>query len=126
MMGSTFSDSEHGYQEVRLGDLVFHALDGFAGAVGISDSHGVAHPCTTSVTETCVTETCGPTRSYVAMLLRHLGTSGCLAAHAPNVRERSVDFPTGPVPATYDSEKPSLDTHGPERGMACQFSRPSD
>lgn len=85
--GYTFSDSEHGYQEVRPGDLVFHALDGFAGAVGISDSHGVCTP----VYHVCQVVS-GDLPEYVAMLLRHLGTSGFLATQAPTVRERSVDF----------------------------------
>lgn len=85
--GYTFSDAEHGYQEVRPGDLVFHALDGFAGAVGISDSRGNATP----VYHVCrvLTED-DPT--YIAMLLRYLGVSGFLATLAPNVRQRSVDF----------------------------------
>ncbi|VVJ23874.1 Type I restriction-modification system [Amycolatopsis camponoti] len=85
--GYTFSDTENGYQEIRPGDLVFHALDGFAGAVGVSDSHGNASP---------VYHVCEPVAdddlTYLARLLRHLGTSGFLTAQAPNVRERSVDF----------------------------------
>lgn len=85
--GYTFSDTEHGYQEVRPGDLVFHALDGFAGAVGISDSHGIATP----VYHVC-RPVAGDDPRYVAMLLRYLGISGFLATQAPNVRQRSVDF----------------------------------
>lgn len=85
--GYTLSDTEHGYQEVRPGDLVFHALDGFAGAVGISDSHGNATP---------VYHVCEPIYeddpAYLALLLRYLGVSGYLATQAPNVRQRSVDF----------------------------------
>ncbi|WP_405660047.1 restriction endonuclease subunit S [Streptomyces sp. NBC_00079] len=85
--GYTFSDTENGYQEIRPGDLVFHALDGFAGAVGVSDSHGngspVYHVCESVVDDD---------PAYLARLLRHLGTSGFLATQAPNVRERSVDF----------------------------------
>ncbi|WP_156685617.1 restriction endonuclease subunit S [Mycobacterium sp. Marseille-P9652] len=85
--GYTFSDTEQGYQEVRVGDLVFHALDGFAGAVGISDSHGNATP----VYHVCeVVSDDDPV--YLAMLLRYLGVSGYLATQAPNVRQRSVDF----------------------------------
>lgn len=85
--GYTFSNTENGYQEVRPGDLVFHALDGFAGAVGVSDSHGNATP----VYHVCVA-TAGDDVAYVARLLRYLGRSGFLATQAPNVRERSVDF----------------------------------
>lgn len=85
--GYTISFTETGYQEVRPGDLVFHALDGFAGAVGVSDSHGNASP----VYHVCSVVTDDDSR-YVAMLLRFLGTSGFLTTQAPNVRERSVDF----------------------------------
>lgn len=85
--GYTFSDTENGYQEIRPGDLVFHALDGFAGAVGVSDSHGIASPVY-HVCEPVV----GDDPGYLARLFRHLGTSGFLATQAPNVRERSVDF----------------------------------
>lgn len=85
--GYTFSDTEYGYQEIRPGDIVFHALDGFAGAIGISDSHGNATP----VYHACEA-IAGDDPSYIAMLLRYLGVSGFLATQAPNVRERSVDF----------------------------------
>ncbi|WP_099900632.1 restriction endonuclease subunit S [Streptomyces sp. TLI_171] len=85
--GYTFSDTENGYQEIRPGDLVFHALDGFAGAVGVSDSHGNGSP----VYHVCE-PIAGDDPSYLARLLRHLGTSGFLTTQAPNVRERSVDF----------------------------------
>jgi type I restriction enzyme S subunit len=85
--GYTFSNTENGYQEVRPGDLVFHALDGFAGAVGVSDSTGNATP----VYHVCVA-TAGDDLVYLAQLLRYLGRSGFLATQAPNVRERSVDF----------------------------------
>lgn len=85
--GYTFSEKENGYQEVRPGDLVFHGLDGFAGAVGISDSHGNATP----VYHVCEA-IAGDDPEYVALLLRHLGTSGFLATQAPSVRQRAVDF----------------------------------
>ncbi|MET3860469.1 type I restriction enzyme S subunit [Dietzia sp. 2505] len=85
--GYTFSDTESGYQEIRPGDLVFHALDGFAGAVGVSDSHGNATPAY-HVCEAIA----GDDLAYVAALLRYLGRSGFLATQAPNVRQRSVDF----------------------------------
>ncbi len=42
--GFTNAIAEHGYQGVRAGDLVIHSMDGFAGAIGISDSHGKASP----------------------------------------------------------------------------------
>ncbi len=42
--GFTFSLQEIGYQGIEPGDLVVHGMDGFAGAIGISDSQGKATP----------------------------------------------------------------------------------
>ena len=42
--GFTNSLKEIGYQGVRKGDLVIHAMDGFAGAIGVSDSDGKCSP----------------------------------------------------------------------------------
>ena len=42
--GFTFAIQEIGYQGVDVGDLVVHGMDGFAGAIGISDSRGKASP----------------------------------------------------------------------------------
>ena len=85
--GYTMSEAEAGYQEVRLGNIVFHALDGFAGAVGISDSLGQCSP---------VYHVCRPRYDddprYLALLIRYLGTSGFLSTQAPSTRQRSVDF----------------------------------
>jgi Type I restriction modification DNA specificity domain len=85
--GYTISEAEAGYQEVRFGDIVFHALDGFAGAVGISDSLGQCSP---------VYHVCRPRYDdnprYLALLIRYLGTSGFLSTQAPSTRQRSVDF----------------------------------
>ena len=38
------SEKEIGYQGIDVGDLVVHGMDGFAGAIGISDSRGKASP----------------------------------------------------------------------------------
>ncbi len=85
--GYTMSEAEAGYQEVRPGDIVFHALDGFAGAVGISDSLGQCSP---------VYHVCRPRYDddprYLALFIRYLGTSGFLSMQAPSTRQRSVDF----------------------------------
>jgi type I restriction enzyme S subunit len=85
--GYTMSEAEAGYQGVLPGDLVFHALDGFAGAVGISDSEGQCSP---------VYHVCQPRYAddaeYLALLIRYLGTSGFLSTQAPSTRQRSVDF----------------------------------
>ena len=42
--GFTISLKEIGYQGIEPGDLVVHGMDGFAGAIGVSDSRGKATP----------------------------------------------------------------------------------
>lgn len=42
--GFTVSLQEIGYQGIDKGDLIVHGMDGFAGAIGISDSRGKASP----------------------------------------------------------------------------------
>ena len=86
--GFTFSETETGYQGVAVGDLVFHGLDGFAGAVGISDSDGQSTP----VYHVCRLRDDEDNLRFVAYLLRYLGHSGFLATQAPSVRQRAVDF----------------------------------
>ena len=86
--GFTFSETETGYQGVAVGDLVFHGLDGFAGAVGISDSNGQSTP----VYHVCRLHDNEDNLRFIAYLLRYLGHSGFLATQAPSVRQRAVDF----------------------------------
>lgn len=86
--GFTFSETEDGYQGIEPGDLVYHGLDGFAGAVGVSDSRGNGSP----VYHVCQPIDPNNNVNYLAAYLRFLGLSGFLATQAPNVRQRSVDF----------------------------------
>lgn len=86
--GYTFSDTEEGYQGIQVGDLVFHGLDGFAGAVGISDSDGQSTP----VYHVCQLLNQQDDLKFIALYLRYLGLSGFLSTLAPSVRQRSVDF----------------------------------
>lgn len=86
--GFTFSEAETGYQGVAVGDLVFHGLDGFAGAVGISDSDGQSTP----VYHVCRLRNNEDNLRFIAYLLRYLGYSGFLSTQAPSVRQRAVDF----------------------------------
>src|SRR5437660_12579346 len=44
LRGFTEALKEIGYQGVRVGDLVIHAMDAFAGAIGVSDSDGKGSP----------------------------------------------------------------------------------
>jgi type I restriction enzyme, S subunit len=102
--GYTFSDKEDGYQGVWRGDLVFHALDGFAGAVGVALESGKCSP----VYHVCrPEEDDGP--QYFALLLRALGQTGLLEAYAWSVRQRSVDYRTWDLFA-------SIPVHCPDRG----------
>lgn len=87
--GFTNALKEHGYQGIRKGDLVIHAMDAFAGAVGVSDSDGKATP---------VYSACVPRRPdtvdpyFYAYYLRYIAISGLLVALAKGIRERSTDF----------------------------------
>jgi type I restriction enzyme S subunit len=86
--GFTNAIHEAGYQGIRPGDLVIHAMDAFAGAIGVSDSAGKSTPvysvCTSYEPETCV--------HYYAKLLRHMALSGFVESLAKGIRERSTEF----------------------------------
>lgn len=85
--GFTFADKEIGYQGVKTGDLVIHGMDGFAGAIGISDSDGKASP---------VLNVCTPQQNYntkfLMYYLRMLATQNVFIALATGIRERSCDL----------------------------------
>lgn len=85
--GFTESIKEIGYQGVRKGDLVIHAMDAFAGAVGVSDSDGKSTP----VYSVCRPRS-GVNAEYFALLVRHMAISGWISALARGIRERSTDF----------------------------------
>ena len=86
--GFTESLKEIGYQGIRRGDLVIHAMDAFAGAVGVSDSDGKG---------TSVYSVCAPLREWVnpyyyAFCIREMARSEWILALAKGIRERSTDF----------------------------------
>lgn len=86
--GFTNSLQEIGYQGVRRGDLVIHAMDAFAGAIGVSDSNGKSTP---------VYSVCKPRQgladsNYYGRLLRHMALSGFVESLAKGIRERSTEF----------------------------------
>ncbi len=83
--GFTFSDKEIGYQGIKKGDLVIHGMDGFAGAIGISDSDGKASP----VLVVCDSE---QNKSYLMYYLRMLAQQDVFLALATGIRERSCDL----------------------------------
>lgn len=87
--GFTESIKEIGYQGVRKGDLLVHAMDGFAGAIGVSDSDGKCSP---------VCSVCVPTDqeqvhvAYFGYLVRQLAVTDFIASLAKGIRERSTEF----------------------------------
>ncbi len=86
--GYTNALQEIGYQRVEKGDLVIHAMDAFAGAIGVSDSTGKSSP----VYSVCVARESSTTPKYFARALRHMATSGFVQALGKGIRERSTDF----------------------------------
>ena len=83
--GFTFAVKEIGYQGVRCGDLVVHSMDGFAGAIGVSDSDGKCSPV-----YLCCTPIEGAWPPFYAYVLRHMALSGFITSLAKGIRERST------------------------------------
>lgn len=86
--GFTNAIHEIGYQGIRPGDLVIHAMDAFAGAIGVSDSSGKSTP----VYSVCTPIDPEIDAHYYAALLRHMALSGYVNALAKGIRERSTEF----------------------------------
>ncbi|MFG3711934.1 hypothetical protein [Micromonospora sp. NPDC047730] len=87
MDGFTEAIQEIGYQGIRRGDLVVHAMDGFAGAVGVSDADGKASP----VVHAYVGSEDVDVR-YFAYVLRYMALNGYVSSLAKGIRERSTAF----------------------------------
>lgn len=87
LRGFTESLKEIGYQGIRRGDLVIHAMDAFAGAIGVADSDGKGTP---------VYSVCKPMQEanshYYAFTVREMARSLWIQALAKGIRERSTDF----------------------------------
>jgi type I restriction enzyme S subunit len=79
---------EAGYQGVRKGQLVIHAMDAFAGAIGISDSDG---KCTPEYI-VCEPRSASIVPAYYAQVLRVMAEQGFILASCPAVRERAPRF----------------------------------
>ena len=86
--GFTESLKEIGYQGVRRGDLVIHAMDAFAGAIGVSDSDGKSTP----VYAICSPTTWDSSPYYYAYCVREMARCQWIVALSRGVRERSTDF----------------------------------
>lgn len=103
--GFTMSDKEIGYQGIDVGDLVVHGMDGFAGAIGISDSRGKASP----VLNVLGTD---QNKRYIMYYLRSMAYSDVFLALATGIRVRSCDLRWNklaelmyPVPPIEEQEK---------------------
>jgi type I restriction enzyme S subunit len=83
--GFTMADKEIGYQGIDVGDLVVHGMDGFAGAIGISDSRGKASPVL-NVLES------RQNKKYTMYYLRSMAYGDVFAALATGIRVRSCDL----------------------------------
>ena len=82
--GFTISMKEIGYQGIDVGDLIVHGMDGFAGAIGISDSRGKASPVL-NVLET------NNNKRYIMYYLRSMAYNGIFLALLTGVRVRTCD-----------------------------------
>lgn len=83
--GFTMSDKEIGYQGVDVGDLVVHGMDGFAGAIGISDSRGKASPVLNVLDSSMV-------KKFIMYYLRSMAYGNVFTAIATGIRVRSCDL----------------------------------
>lgn len=83
--GFTMADKEIGYQGIDVGDLVVHGMDGFAGAIGISDSRGKASPVL-NVLET------KQNKRFIMYYLRSMAYSDVFLALSTGIRVRSCDL----------------------------------
>lgn len=103
--GFTMADKEIGYQGIDIGDLVVHGMDGFAGAIGISDSRGKASPVL-NVLDT------QQNKRYIMYYLRSMAYSDVFLALSTGIRVRSCDLRWNklaellfPVPPIDEQEK---------------------
>ena len=103
--GFTMADKEIGYQGIDVGDLVVHGMDGFAGAIGISDSRGKASP----VLNVLGTK---QNKRYIMYYLRSMAYSDVFMALSTGIRVRSCDLRWNklaelwyPIPPLKEQEK---------------------
>lgn len=83
--GFTFSDKEIGYQGIDVGDLVVHGMDGFAGAIGISDSRGKGSPV-------LIVLDSKQNKKFLMYYLRSLAYRDIFLALSTGIRVRSCDL----------------------------------
>lgn len=83
--GFTFSEKEIGYQGIDIDDLVVHGMDGFAGAIGISDSRGKASPVLIVLDSM-------HNKRFLMYYLRSLAYRDIFLALSTGIRVRSCDL----------------------------------
>lgn len=85
--GFTEATDYSGYQGIKPGDLVIHAMDAFAGSIGVSDSSGMGSP---------VLSVCEPLPQSNAMFLAHsirlMSNRGWIESLSRSIRERTSEF----------------------------------
>jgi type I restriction enzyme S subunit len=87
LRGYTEAIYELGYQGIRKGDLIIHAMDAFAGAIGVSDSDGKGSP----IYGVCVPKSDANPYFY-AHVVREMARTQWILALSRGIRERSTDF----------------------------------
>jgi len=83
--GFTMSEKEYGYQGIEPGDLVVHGMDGFAGAIGISDSRGKGTPVLNVLDS-------DQNKKYLMYYLRNMAFGNVFLAMSTGIRVRSCDL----------------------------------
>ena len=83
--GFTVATVEAGYQGIEPGDLVVHGMDGFAGAIGISDSRGKGTPALNVLS-------CSENKKYIMYLLRAMAYTEVFMALSTGIRVRTCDI----------------------------------
>lgn len=83
--GFTMSDKEIGYQGIKTGDLVVHGMDGFAGAIGISDSDGKGSPVLLVMDSS-------EDKDFLVYQLRAYAKKDVFVALSTGIRVRSCDL----------------------------------
>lgn len=97
--GFTVSEKEIGYQGIDVGDLIVHGMDGFAGAIGISDARGKASP----VLNNLMTAYC---KKYYMYYLRNMAYRGVFISLSTGIRVRTCDTNWGKLREIYYAVPP--------------------
>ncbi|WP_138315021.1 restriction endonuclease subunit S [Rhodoluna limnophila] len=85
--GYTEADDYSGYQRILPNDLAIHAMDAFAGAIGVSDSDGMCSP----VLSVCVANY-GNDPRFMGYQIRLMAKRGWIESLSRSVRERTSEF----------------------------------